>query len=207
MIVYRFDKNGNEAGTKNVDENYQLKDGEFLSLNGLIKPFNQNGTLIETATQSEIDKFYEQKREEYNYNLAIIINSLELGSERTALGIVGEDEYIDSQIKIYNLKYKVAKGEEDDLPIGNLTTLEIEALQKGQTVEELKNSIIEKHNSYETTKKQFLLMIEFARKKTQKYIDNNSFYEADFLFNLMRKVQRNSTIAEIQLIFQDVVTY
>jgi len=207
MIVYRFDKNGNEAGYKNVDNDYTLGENEFFDLNGIVKPFCENGNLIELATQTEIETYYKKKREAYNYDLAIIVNSLELGSERTALGIVGEDEYINSQINIYELKYRVAVGEEADLPIGNLTSLEIEAYAKGQTLSELKQEIIAKHDYYINIKKQFLLMIEFARKKTQKNIDENAFSKVDDLFNLMRQVKRESTVEQIQQIFTSVVIY
>lgn len=207
MIIHRFDTVGIYAGTKNVPNEHVLKPNEFLSIGNLVKPFNENGELIESATQTEVDEHFKNKRNEFNYDLAIIINSLELGSERIALGIVGEDEYIESQIKIYNLKFLVASGLEQDLYIGDKTTLQLEAESKGISESELKTQIISKNSEYIARKKMFLLMIEFARKKTQKYIDNNLFEHATNLFDLMRGVTRGATVLEIQMIFNSIVMY
>ncbi len=126
-------------------------------------------------------------------SLKDIIATLEVGAKKIAINKDGSRAYIETQERIYERKYKMAKGEL--LDVNDL--LKDEAVEFGYSWDDYKLLIISKYEAGRGAFDLFMSMIERSRSKVLFFLETNKNYKAIEVLELMKSIKTTTPISEI----------
>lgn len=172
------------------DDRIQLrKDFEaFIANNGVLESVAYVGNEQQVVKASE-----------FMINLQSVAASLRIKAKAAAIGKTGTQEYIFSQVELYELKFKVASGIIVNAYITSL--IENEAVEFGLPIQDFKDLIIQMYNTAKEKYEVFLFMIERCRTKIQTLIELGEFTKVETAFgyigNLSDAAQAEQTMTNI----------
>lgn len=181
-----------------------------------IKPGQKYGklsdSLIDEETKTITLPVIEMTNEEYDDILAkegkllleelkYLVFDLEEGAKKIAIGKDGSKEYIEAQVRIYEKKYKIAKG---DLPDYS-HLIESEAAEAGVSFDNYKTLIIQKYEAGAALYNSFTIMVDRSRIKVLKLIEVKKNYKAKMILKLMKSIKIDTSITEIQTTMSNIL--
>lgn len=141
----------------------------------------------------------EMKSKEFMLKLQSVAADLRIKAKAAAIGKTGTQEYIFSQVELYELKFKVASGIIVNAYITSL--IENEAVEFGLPIQDFKDLIIQMYNTAKEKYEVFLFMIERCRTKIQTLIEMGEFTKVETAFgyigNLSDAAQAEQTMTNI----------
>lgn len=152
-------------------------------------------------TTEEYDSLKEKESQELLSELKYVVSDLEEGAKKISIGKDGSKEYIEAQVRIYEKKYKIAKGELPDY--GGL--IESEAADTGVSFVDYKALIIQKYEQGSDLFNSFSIMIDRSRIKVLVLIENKKNHKARMLLDLMKSIKIDTPITEIQATMNNIL--
>lgn len=152
-------------------------------------------------TTEEYDAILVNEGEILLNELKDVVFDLEEGAKKIAIGKDGSKSYIEAQVRIYEKKYKIAKGELPDYS----GLIESEAFETGISFADYKQLIIDKYESGEALYNSFTIMIDRSRIKVLNLIESKKNHKARVLLDLMKSIKIDTPIAEIQVTMNTIL--
>lgn len=137
---------------------------------------------------------------EWLSKLQSVAASLRIKAKAAAIGKTGTQEYIFSQVELYELKYKVASGQIVNEYIDTL--LENEAIEFGLSIDNFKFLIIYMYTTAKQEYEVFLFMIERCRTKIQTLIEAKNWGSVSQAFIYINSL---SDAGQAQTIMQQIL--
>jgi hypothetical protein len=156
--------------------------------------------VLEMATE-EYDAVLEKEGKELLEELKVVVSDLEEGAKKISIAKEGSKEYIEAQVRIYEKKYLIAKGELPDY----LGLIESEALEVGVSFADYKALIINKYELGAGLFNSFSIMIDRSRIKTLVFVENKKNHKARMLLDLMKSIKTTTPVNEIQLTMSKII--
>lgn len=156
--------------------------------------------VIEMTTE-EYDSLIEKESQKLLSELKYVVSDLEEGAKKISIGKDGNKEYIEAQVRIYEKKYKIAKGELPDY--GGL--IESEAADTGVSFTDYKALIIQKYEQGFDLFNSFSIMIDRSRIKVLVLIENKKNHKAKMLLDLMKSVKIDTPVNQIQATMNNIL--